>query len=75
MEEYLLTDADSICVEPDDHLMNTKGFAGFRHETVRKAGWAKHGCELMIASTHPLIATGTMGFLQNTSCLDWLLKK
>ncbi len=59
----VFVDADSICIEPiDDHLMNTKGFAGFEHEILRKAGWAMKGYDDVLASTHALIATGTMGF-------------
>jgi len=40
-------DADSICIEPfDEVVMNTKAFAGYENEQVRKG----------------LVATGTMGF-------------
>ena len=43
----IFIDADSICIEPiDDILMNTKAFAGYEQEEIRK----------------DLIATGTMGF-------------
>ena len=43
----IFIDADSICIEPiDDMLMNTKAFAGYEQEEIRKG----------------LIATGTMGF-------------
>ena len=43
----IFIDADSICIEPiDDTLMNTKAFAGYEQEEIRKG----------------LIATGTMGF-------------
>jgi len=43
----VFVDADSICIEPiDEMLMQTKAFAGYEHEELRKG----------------LIATGTMGF-------------
>jgi len=42
----IFLDADSICIEPFDDLLNEKCFAGYEHEQLRKG----------------LIATGTMGF-------------
>ena len=43
----IFIDADSFCIKPiDDMLQNTKAFAGWEHEVLRKG----------------LIATGTMGF-------------
>lgn len=61
----IFVDADSICIEPvDDHLMSKKAFMGFENEKVRNAGWApkQAGYDDVLASTHPLIATGTMAF-------------
>lgn len=59
----IFVDADSICIEPFDELIKKyKAFAGFENETVRNAGWANKGYDDVLASTHPLIATGTMAF-------------
>lgn len=59
----VFVDADSICIEPFDNLIKKyKAFAGYENEQVRNAGWAKEGYEDVLAATHPLIATGTMGF-------------
>lgn len=53
-------DADSICIEKIDVLMNCKYFAGWEHETLRKG----------------LIATGTMGFPPKhplvKDAIDWI---
>ena len=54
-------DADSICIEPiDDLLMNTKAFASYEHEEIRKG----------------LISNGTIGFPPKhpllKKALDWI---
>jgi glycosyltransferase involved in cell wall biosynthesis len=54
-------DADSICIEPiDDLLMNTKAFASYEHEEIRKG----------------LISNGTIGFPAKhpllKKALDWI---
>ena len=54
-------DADSICIEPiDDLLMNTKAFAGYEHEEIRKG----------------LISNGTIGFPPKhplvKKAIDWI---
>jgi len=55
-------DADSICIESFDTLLsNNKCFAGFENEKVRGIGWSNRYPEIL-SNTHPLIATGTMGF-------------
>ena len=62
----VFVDADSICIEPFDILIQKyKAFAGYENEKVRRAGWAPKGYDDVLASTHPLIATGTMAFPPN----------
>ena len=58
------TDADAYCIEPITPLIETyKAFAGYENEKVRGSGWAPNGqYNDVLASTHPLIATGTMAF-------------
>jgi len=59
----LFVDADSICIEPFTHLIEKyKSFIGYENEQVRGAGWAPTGYDDVLASTKPLIATGTMAF-------------
>jgi len=57
-------DADAYCIEPVTYLVeNYKAFAGYENEKVRGPGWAPPGqYEDVLASTHNLIATGTMAF-------------
>ena len=58
----VFVDADSICIKPFTYLIEKyKAFAGYENEQVRAAGWAKDHDDVL-ASTHPLIATGTMAF-------------
>ena len=58
------TDADAYCIEPITYLIeNYKAFTGYENETVRNAGWCPPGhYDDVLATTHPLIATGTMAF-------------
>ena len=58
----IFIDADSYCIKPiDDVLLNTKAFAGYEQEEIRKG----------------LIATGTMGFPVNhilcRKAIDYIL--
>ena len=73
----VFVDADSICIEPFDKLIKKyKAFAGYENEQVRNKGWAKQGYDDVLASTHPLIATGTMAFPPNhelpKQAIDWI---
>lgn len=59
----VFVDADSICIEPLDYLVNKyEAFAGYENEQVRNKGWAKKSYDDVLARTHPLIATGVMAF-------------
>lgn len=56
-------DADSFCINPlDDHLLETKAFAGWEHEKLRNG----------------LVATGTMGFPPKhhlpLAAINWILE-
>lgn len=65
LHEYggIFVDADSICIEPFcDLIEKYKAFAGYENEQVRGAGWAPPQYNDVLATTHPLIATGTMAF-------------
>ena len=56
-------DADAYCIEPVTYLVEKyKAFAGYENEVVRNAGWGGEEYDDVLASTHPLIATGTMAF-------------
>ena len=73
----VFVDADSICIEPFDTLIQKyKAFAGYENEKVRRAGWAPKGYDDVLASTHPLIATGTMAFPPNHElpkmAIEWI---
>ena len=61
----IFIDADSICIEPLDNLLElNKSFASYENEVVRGPNWCKDDptYDDVLARTHPLIATGTMGF-------------
>lgn len=57
-------DADAYCIKSVAPLLKKyKAFAGYENEQVRNAGWCPPGhYDDVLASTHPLIATGTMAF-------------
>ena len=56
-------DADAYCIKPVTYLVEKyKAFVGYENEHVRGAGWMRDGYDDVLASTHPLIATGTMAF-------------
>ena len=64
----IFLDADSICIEPfDDLIEKYNAFAGYENEIFRGGGWAKGNPEYddVLANTKPLIATGTMAFPKN----------
>lgn len=73
----VFVDADSICIEPFcDLLKKYKAFAGYENEQVRGAGWAPAIYNDVLATTHPLIATGTMAFPPNhplpAMAIEWI---
>ena len=56
-------DADAYCIKPVTYLVEKyKAFVGYENEHIRGAGWVGNGYDDVLASTHPLIATGTMAF-------------
>jgi len=72
-------DADSICIEPlGDRFKNMKGFACYENEKVRNKGWNNGNKEYedVLASTHPLLANGNIGFVKEHQILkemmDWI---
>ena len=70
-------DADSICIEPlNDLFNNIKGFACYENEKVRNAGWTNGNKEYddVLASTHPLIANGNIGFIKGHPILKEMLE-
>ena len=74
----VFVDADSFCLRPVDVLLEKhKAFAGYEHEQISSKGWAPPGqYDDVLASTHPLIATGTMGFPKNHKlpemAIEWI---
>lgn len=60
----VFVDADSYCMEPINYLVEKyEAFAGYENEIVRGKGWCDDKkYDDVLASTHPLIATGTMAF-------------
>ena len=57
-------DADAYCIEPVTYLVEKyKAFVGYENEMVRGKGWCPNTeYNDVLASTHALIATGTMAF-------------
>ncbi len=71
----IFIDADSICIEPLDALLDlNKSFAGYENERVRAAGWSQ--LAEVLGPTRPLIATGTMAFPPNHGipklAIEWI---
>ncbi len=60
----VFVDADAYCIEPVTYLVEKyKAFAGYENEMIRGAGWCPDSnYDDVLASTHALIATGTMAF-------------
>jgi hypothetical protein len=60
----IFLDADSVCIEPLDELLNLKKcFLSYENEKVKGPGWCKTiQYDDVLARTHPLISTGTMAF-------------
>ena len=70
-------DADSICIEPlNDLFKGIKGFACYENEKVRNIGWTNGNPEYddVLASTHPLIANGNIGFIKGHPILKEMLE-
>jgi GT2 family glycosyltransferase len=72
-------DADSICIEPIDYLVeNKKAFLVYENEHVRGKGWSRgHDYyKIVLADTHPLIVNGIMGFPPKhpfiREMIDWI---
>lgn len=74
----VFVDADSFCVEPvTDLLEKYSAFIGYENEEVRGKGWApKEVYGDTLSHSHPLIATGTMGFPKHHElpkmAIDWI---
>jgi len=72
-------DADSICVEPLDNLLElNKSFASYENEIIRGPNWSKNNpmYDDVLARTHPLISNGTMAFHPNHElprlAIEWI---
>ena len=74
----VFVDADSFCIEPvTDLLEKYSAFFGYENEQVRGKGWApKEVYGDTLSHSHPLIATGTMGFPKHHKlpkmAIDWI---
>jgi mannosyltransferase OCH1-like enzyme len=75
----IFLDADSICIEPLDNLIElNKCFASYENEVMRGVNWTKNDpmYDDVLARTHALIATGTMAFPPNHElpkmAIEWI---
>lgn len=68
-------DADSICIEAIDGMLDCRAFAGYENERVRGPGWSPNFPEIH-SHKHALIALGCVGFVAGhpiaERALEWI---